>query len=53
MIGVNIYAFFSSGGTNPSDPMASLKSQWKAMQARFPGQEYKLRLTETGWPTQG
>jgi exo-beta-1,3-glucanase (GH17 family) len=53
VIGVNIYPFFTNGGNNPADPMAALRAQWAQMQARFPTQAHKLRLTEIGWPTQG
>jgi len=30
-----------------------MKKQYEAVMRRFPGQEWKVRITETGWPTQG
>lgn len=31
----------------------NMRKQFEAVRARFPGQEWKVRIMETGWPTRG
>ncbi|DAZ92775.1 TPA: hypothetical protein N0F65_012452 [Lagenidium giganteum] len=49
ILGVNIYPFFSP--YDPKHPAAELQRQWDEMKAKFPLS--KMRLTETGYPTEG
>lgn len=59
VIGVNLYPFFSSPHNDgeawqlTTQPIENCKGQFNAVTGRFPGQEWKVRVTETGWPTGG
>lgn len=44
--GVNVYPFFSAGNED-------LPTQWAKMLKRYPQHTEKIRLTETGWPSNG
>ena len=46
LIGVNLYPYFSPAGDD-------LAVQWGRMMARYPTMQHKIRLTETGWPSEG
>ncbi|RLN54275.1 hypothetical protein BBJ29_008173 [Phytophthora kernoviae] len=48
LIGVNIYPFFTSSTLSA---VKRLEEQWAQMTAKYDSS--KLRLTETGWPTDG
>ncbi|KAF4315296.1 hypothetical protein BBO99_00009459 [Phytophthora kernoviae] len=48
VIGVNIYPFFTSSTLSA---VKRLEEQWAQMTAKYDSS--KLRLTETGWPTDG
>ncbi|DAZ92452.1 TPA: hypothetical protein N0F65_000236 [Lagenidium giganteum] len=51
-IGVHIYPFFTQG-FDVSKPLALLDAQWDQMLTCYGSSKSKLRLTETGWPSDG
>ncbi|OQR91788.1 glycoside hydrolase [Achlya hypogyna] len=50
VIGVNIHPFFSGGPASVLTPIVDFKTRWDAMKTKFGD---KIRMTESGWPTQG
>ncbi|KAE8984036.1 hypothetical protein PF005_g22449 [Phytophthora fragariae] len=48
LLGVNIYPFFTNG---PQTAVEKLQTQWEQMAAKYDTK--KMRVTETGWPSQG
>lgn len=50
VIGVNIYPFFTPGDM---EQIPKLQDQWDMIFGRFPQHGHKIRLTETGYPTEG
>ncbi|OQR94955.1 glycoside hydrolase [Thraustotheca clavata] len=50
VIGVNIHPFFSGSPASVLTPIVDFKTRWDAVKAKFGD---KIRMTESGWPTQG
>ncbi|EQC34265.1 hypothetical protein SDRG_08037 [Saprolegnia diclina VS20] len=50
VIGVNIHPFFSGAPSSVLTPITDYMARWDAVKAKFGD---KVRMTESGWPTEG